>query len=149
MSNSHHPDPWHVWKWGSEQHFMTPLQRDPEDPQDPHVSSPKLILGSKNSEFPCGRQFPIKFRTRPKGNPQAPQGGQRGLKGYPMRAQGHSKESQRVSKDDPREPTRTPKEPQGPQSQPKCTQRHPRKAKGTRYISTHSRLTAQAYIMLI
>ena len=41
--NFRHPDPWRVWKGGSEQHLLTPLPGIPRAPLAPLANSKKLI----------------------------------------------------------------------------------------------------------
>ena len=78
------------------------------------------------------REHPGSLRE-PQGAPGRPKGPPKGAQWHPKGAQGQPKGS-----------------PMGaPKSSPRARQRHTREAKGTRYIFTNSRSTAQAAVMLI
>jgi len=99
--NSRNPDTRHLWKWGSEQHFMTPLPRDRLDRLDwldLYVNSKKLMFSRIYDDFGtfhCTR-YPIfnKSRRRPKAAQVGPKGPQKTANGI----QGPPKGSQREPK---------------------------------------------------
>ena len=118
-----------MWKWGSEQHFVPSLPRDPRDPwdrRDPRANSGRLDFADIYNEFgtmssaesevqlfenPANAPGEPKAVQRdPTGAPRRTKEGQRNPKGRPKGAQGTPKGSQRGT---PREPKVDPKAAKG------------------------------------
>ena len=112
-----------MWKWGSEQHFMTPLRRDPRDRLEPYACS-KLVFREREAVLLLFQPPPALLRQRTaKGSPRTPQ---RMSKGTPKESKG----AQSRPKGRQRHPKGTPKEPKGAQSRPKGGQRHTKDTQG-------------------
>ena len=146
MRNNRHPDPWRVWKGGSEQHFMPPLRRDQWDRR---ANTRWLVFEYSFvnlTHFAVKDvQFSIKLPIWPKGSPKRAKGSPRAGQRDPKAPKGRPEGAQ----DLPKELKWSRKSAQGA---PKAFQRHPKEAKGSqreRYISKNSRSTAQADVMLI